>query len=778
MRYLNETLAGVIAVLLAIPAAADAQAVGSASGEAQSADETGKSLDIVVTATRREERLQNVPISIQAVSGDDFVKSAYKNPSDLQYLSPSVQVSASGGIGFTLRGVGTNSYDPATEQTVGQVIDGVVYGFVDDISADLSDVARIEVLKGPQGTQFGKNASAGVVNIITERPKTDRVYAVAHASYGSYNDTNVSARVNVPLTGNLAAMLVGSYQNRDGWVYNAFKRNHEGGQDQESVKAKLFWQPSSDFDAYLSVDYRRLKIVPNFLTTYRAIGVGGGFPVAPAGLGITDYGIVPSDTNTVTAISVPSYRRTRTGGGSLEMNYHFGDYTITSVSALRYLSRDQFQHIGGTPINIATGMLDDKGHQISQELRLTSPKGGLVEFVGGLYFYNRNSTGHTIYSGSFGGLAEMLNGPGTELAFSGGRDTARYDVKSYAGFADGTVNVSDKFHVILGGRLTYDKARSSIQTVVLPNVYPLGPTPNGSGSASTDGTNFSWRAGLKYDVFDHTIVYATASRGYKGPLAISVPGAGSRVVKPETVQAYEVGIKSTLLNGRLLLNLAAFDQKFHNFQTSVLDTTIVPPGFILGNAGGIRTRGVEVEMSAKPTNSLTFSIHGTYQDAKFTDFLATCYDPNEPIKLATTTNPAAIGACYTIPGTSTRYTQAAGRPIPNASKWNLTLSGSYEHPVTEHLNAYANVDFLYRSKFFTNGVDPNTQIDGYSIVNVNVGLGQSDNKWKVSVFARNLFNKYYVSGVEPGPFDSGALQNVINPEARRTIGIAFDTRFN
>ncbi|MET0364704.1 MAG: TonB-dependent receptor, partial [Sphingobium sp.] len=289
--------------------------------------------------------------------------------------------------------------------------------------------------------------------------------------------------------------------------------------------------------------------------------------------------------------------------------------------------------------------------------------------------------------------------------------------------------------------------------------------------------DFSWRAGVKYDVSSDIMAYFTAARGYKGPLAIAVAGSTARVVNPETVNSLEAGLKTTWFDKRLLLNLTLFREKFRNFQTSVLDTSLVPPGFVLGNAGGLKSQGVEVEMSVKPVRALTLTANGTYQDAKFTDFKASCYSAFEPIGLPVTTDPNATGACYTIPGTSTSYIQAAGSPIPNASKWNVTVAASYTQPVGGGLAIDATANYLYRSDFYTNGADPNTKVDGYGIVNVNVGLGAEDGSWRVAAFARNLFDTYYISAIETGIFDTGGLVNVINPEARRTIGVMLDTRF-
>lgn len=764
------------AVALALAASPFALAKNAIADEPNSPQVAGKNngLDIVVTASRRSQRLQDVPIAVNAYSSEEILKSGYRNPSDLQYLSPSVQVSASGGTGFNVRGVGTNSFNAATEQTVGLVVDGVVYGFVDDIGGDLSDVSRIEVLRGPQGTQFGKNASAGVVNIVTERPTTDRLYSVGHIAYGSYNDTAASYRVNVPIMDNLAAMLVGSFQNRDGWAWNPVKDRHEGDNHQFGVKGKLRWQ-SDDFEAYLSADYRRSSVNPNFLSTYRALGIGSGS--VPPGFGILDYGIVAGPNNTQVGLSSDSYRTTKTGGASLELNYKMGEYTLTSLSAYRFLTRDAYVTLGGTPIIFSEGSAPSHNNQISQELRLTSPTGRFLEFVSGVYYYRRRSNDVILLSGPFGGLAEAIHGPGASISFSGGRDHTRYTVNSVAAYADGTVNLSDKLSVILGGRFTHDKASASMFTEPVPNVYAIGGTINGPGSAETSNDDFSWRIGMKYTLSPQVMAYFTGARGYKGPLAIAVPGSNARIVEPETVNSLEAGIKTSWFDKKLLVNLTLFREKFKNFQTTILDTTLLPATAVLGNAGGLKSQGVELEMSVRPVRSLTLTVNGTYLDAKFTDFKTTCYSAFEPIGLPTTTDPNAAGACYTIPGTTSSYLQAAGSPIPNASRWNLTVAANYARPVGHGLMADATANYLYRSDFYTNGTDPNTRVDGYGIANINVGLGAEDRSWRIGLFARNLFDKYYISAIETGSFDEGALVNTLNPDARRTIGVMLDTRF-
>ena len=720
--------------------------------------------DIVVTASRREERLHEVPLAVSAITSNTFVKSNFSNPTDLQYLSPSVQASRSGGVGFNIRGIGTASFNAATEQTVGLVIDGVVQGFVDNVTGDLSDVERIEVLRGPQGTQFGKNASAGVVNITTIKPSFDKFATVGHLAYGTYNDTNANLRENIPLGPTVAASIGASYQNRDGWSYNPVRGAKAGASNQYGVKGKLYWKPNSDFNAYFTADYHRTAISPNYLESYQVVGFGNG-TIGP-GFGLP-ASITPGYTNTQSDIRDDSYRITHTGGGSLEMNYSVGDYTLTSVSAFRQQTIAQLSNLGGTTVTYAIGdrSSGDRGlfgKQYSQELRLASPSNGVVTFVAGLYYYKRSTQENVLISGGFG------RNDGKIYSSSGGEDMGTYKIESEAGFVDGTVNLSSQLKVILGGRLTHDHGEATIQTVPVAGVTPLLGAVNKPGAAEVSKTNFSYRAGLKYDFTPDVMGYATASRGYKGPLALPVAGSGARIVQPETVQSFD--------ERRVTLNLAVFNEKFTNFQTSVLDNTLTPPAFVLGNAGGLRSQGVEVELTYHPVKPLTLTGGLTYQDAKFTDFRTSCINARLPIKLPTSTDPNATKSCVTAPGLPS-FVQAAGDPIPNASKWNVTGGANYVQPINDRMQWDLNANYLYRSDFYTNGVDPNTRIHGYGIVNVNLGVGSQDGAWRVGVFARNLFNTYYISAIEPGFADAGAVLNVLNPDAKRTIGIVLDGKF-
>lgn len=733
--------------------------------------------EITVTATRRAERLQSVPLAVTAISGQDFEKTGLRGPGDLQFLSPSVQLSIVGGNGIYLRGAGINSQNAGTEQSVGMVIDGVVIGFVDDIGGDLTDAERIEVLRGPQGTQFGKNASAGVISITTRAPQFDKYSLNAHASFGEHRDSNNSLKVNIPITSNLATRMSLFYQNRDGVFPDVVRNNKQGDVSQWGGRIKVLWQPSDALTVTLTGDYRDEKRQPNFIQSYRNAGTGytvNGVRYGVPGLGNLQAGIVPSATNVEIGEAQPADRRTRTGGGAAQLDYDLGGFTLTSLTAFRRMDRLYHSPYGSGVQPALYGTTSYIGNQVSQEFRLTSPAGKKLTYIAGLYYYNRATHGGALSVGDLYGLATATYGAGAQIAANGGRIDTTNDNTSYAAFLDGSYALTSHLKVLGGVRYTDDKVGASANTVALPGVYVQpGTTVKPSDSASFSNDAISWRGGLQYTFTPDVMLYATAARGYKGPVADTSTAVIGRV-KPEYVRSYEVGLKSSWFDRKLLFNVTLFDQKFTDFQTTVLNTTVLPFGFVLGNAGGEKTRGVELETQVAPVANLHLSGGVTYLDAKFTDFRASCYSSAAPIPMPTTTNADGTGGCYTIPGTTTRFTQAAGSPLNNASKWSYKLSADYKVNIGQNYAFDASTTWVWRSNFRTNGYDPNTVVPGYGTLALNAGIGAADGRWRLGFFARNLLNKYFISAIQSNSYDNGGYTNVLNIEAVRTVGAAFD----
>jgi iron complex outermembrane receptor protein len=735
--------------------------------DAAAGPKTDDQLEVItVTATRQARPLQDVPVSVGVVTGKQFTETGYKNPSDLQFLSPSIQVATAGGVGFAIRGVGTQSNNLSNEQAVGTVVDGVAYGFNDDIGLDLTGLDHIELLRGPQGTTFGKSSTAGVINITTVKPSFDGLRADLQGSYGSFNDTNSYAQINAPITDKLASYFSVAFKNRDGLVYNPVLMRQAGKSFQLSYRAKLLWNPTDDLSVYFNSDYHSTRTTPNFNSTFKSIG-----PLK--GSGILNYGIVPGPHNMKNGDSTSSGRLTDTGGASIQADQRIGDLTLSSISAVRLLHKNLASTRNDTPIIYLNDDEQTNIMQVSQELRIASPTTGRFQYLGGIYYYDRTTQDKLLTSGPYAGLAEQVYGPGALVSNAGGRQYAKNDVQNVAAYANGIFEITDALKLNAGTRLTYDHADASAHAVPVAGIFTLpgGSIEKPSAKAAQD-RNISYRLGAQYFVTPDVSTYFTASRGYKGAVAAVINGVGVQIALPETVQAYELGIKTSLFDHHATFNIAAFHEHYKNFQTSVLDTSLTPPTFVLGNAGGMTSKGVEADFTVRPISELTFNTGVTYQDARYTDFRAPCY-VFQPVA----TNSAGLGGCSTIPGTNSKFTQAGGSPLQNASKWNITVSASYTHPITDSLDLDILVNNTFRTKFATTGYNPHTFINGYNITGINIGLKDSESRWRVSLFVRNLFDRYYVSALQQASFDTGGYTQVVDPESRRTVGVQFNYHF-
>ena len=760
---------------LATPALAETAA---ASSSPTSGSNSATVEEVIVTATRRDAPLQSVPISVGVVSGDAVEAANLKGIRDLQFLSPSVYVTTANGASIAVRGVGTTSTNNGGEQAVGLVVDGVVIGFVDDLGLDaLPDVDHVEVLRGPQGMLFGKNASAGVISVATRNPTLGGgVSGDVHLSYGELNDTNDNATVNIPISDTLAARLTGYFVHRDGFVDDVLLHKKAGGNSGGGLRGKLLWQPDDKLSVLLSGDFRSSLQGCNFLATWENFG-NGYLTFAPGGLGQQALGIVAGPNNTENADFMTGNRLTRSGGGSVQADYKLDNgLTFTSVTAYRLLGRHVDAAIVSGAIPFEEQILNYNGKQFSQEFRITSPVGKPLTYVAGLYYYNRSADFNSLVAGPFGGQAPAVYGPGAEISLVGGKQYVHNVVESSAVFGEATYHVTPALNLVAGGRFTYDRTHASTHTDLVPDVFPSpGGIRRPSGSGSANDTNFSYRLGPQYYITPRIMAYFTFATGYKGPVIDAESSNAVKLVDPETVKSYEAGLKSEFFDRRLLLDVAVFHEKFKDFQTSVWEPTI--NAFRLGNAGGLLSKGVEVNFTGKPTPDLTITGGVNYLEAVYTDFKASCYSTAAPIPQLFTTNPSGVGGCYKAPGASSGFVQAAGFPLANASKWTYNLTVAYEHPISSEFKLDASANYIWRSKFFNVGYDPNTEIPSYGVAGVNVGVSPLNNAWRVGVFARNLFDKYFQASVASTSLDAGAYTNLVSAEARRTVGVVVDASF-
>lgn len=711
--------------------------------------------EIIVTATRREERLQDVPLSVTAVSGESLAQSGLKEVSDIQYLAPNITFSAtnpvSNGGGYQIRGVGTQTYDSGVEQTVGLVIDGVVIGLSRDPgSTGFADIERIEVLRGPQGTLFGKNSSAGVIQVVTKRPRMDDASFSLDLKYGERNDRVVQASANVPLGDTLALRISGYSNGQDGAIpYVLTPSRAVGDRRNNGLRAKLLWEPSDNLSFLLSGEYQTAfardgQIIQSLGTSALFNSQFARFAEKPGPNVYKSY--MDGDWTADTKLYA----------GSIEINADIGEHLLTSITAYRKLETLQLSDIDASPANIfnnSDGGVDS--NQFTQELRLTSPGGNRLEYVLGLYYYRTENGGYAVQYGNYYGLF------GAPVVVGGGQRDATNKVRSLAAFGNVTFALTDAFKLIGGLRYTNDRNHGTLVVSPLPfPAVPLGTLPNYDGTVKAD--NVSGKIGVQFEPSRDFMLYATYSTGFKGP-AIDGTAGIIREVRPETVKSWEVGLKTSFLDGKGTFNIAAYWSNYRDFQAQTFDITITPPAFYLSNAGLLRARGIEVETGFRVTPALRLSASGSYNDATFREYDGQCY-PGQPI------SPVVGQGCYVVPGTTTTVANYRGFRLPNAPKWSYILRADYKQAIGGDMAIDAAANWAWRTKTQAVIGDPNAEIPSYGLLNGTIGFGAEDGSWRVGIYARNLLDKRFYAPYAAGVINPGGYSKIVMPEAFRTIG--------
>lgn len=774
------------ASLVAVSGAAQARAQGASPTDpavpSQDASTDGSADEIIVTAQRRSERLRDVPIAITVVDGASIRETGANQLADITQRAPSLNFTATPGVpNFAIRGVGTNSFDYGIESAVGIAVDDVNITLPRFVPLNsLADVERVEVLRGPQGLLFGKNTTAGLISITTARPELGKLRSSGRVQVGERDQVQSQAVVNLPLGQNAALRVVGGYQ------YQRPVTELVGPGRLDPVRrwfgtAKLLWEPTDRLSLYAIVDYQNNSGIEAY-STIRKFGGNDPTPIpavlralAPANFVIvqnTARGVVASPRNNRTAIgSNDVVRDERSFGAQFTASYDAGPIAITSVTAYRDLNARANNDVDQTPIPFFdTNIASSQSNQFSQELRINNTDRGFVDYTAGFYYFRQHIDAQILQAGTFGVFPAS-----TPLRLSpvNGQSNFDYDTKSYAAFAQLTFNLTPELHLIAGGRYTRDEIDSTTSVTQVAGVCNLvtflttgGRTCVGRLAApitadrGVDG--FSGRAGIEYTLGTANL-YATYTRGYKGP-AISSAAGVAFAVDPETVNAYEVGVKADLLDRRLTLNVAGFINDFRDFQAQVFDPTLNGGlgTFRTGNASTLKTRGVEAEAIVRPVRGISLTGGVTYLDTEYGDYNVACYFGQ-----------TAAQGC-SLPGPSFN---AAGSPLVGASKWTTSLAVGVDQPVGDALRFFANADWRYRSSFYYAINDPNTIQPGFSVVNATVGIGDADGRARVSVFVRNLFDQRYAAAIFPGNFSAGQYVQSLPDNAFRRIGAAFEWRF-
>ncbi len=698
-----------VAVLLAALGQQGFAAEATTTGE--KAEEAPTLSAVTVTATRREESLQKVPVAVSVVDGEQLERDNRNNVSTIVQQVPTLNYRSGASNKDTslfIRGVGTISTSPGVEPTVATVIDGVVLGRPGQSTLDLLDLERIEVLRGPQGTLFGKNASAGVLNIVSKEAPEETLGYVDYSHFGGGNENRLRFGIGGRLTDTLKGSLTTLLGKYDGNVKNTYNGDDANGYDRKGARGKLEFEPNDELKVTLIADYTQGKdTIPNGVLTK----TGATFGLA------VDNSITPSDHNRRISSEMNTRVDDRNQGLSGQVDWALGDFTLTSITAWRGWNNTQYQDgdrlsgiFPGAPQSHDKGQLDY--NQYSQELRLASPKGEFNEYVLGAFYMHGKS--EETYRRAV---------TPTTLVTQTGRADYEAINDSYAVFGENTFNFTEDFRGILGLRWTHDDLEYKHQRVSTAAASGIQPSYASSGSVDEDG--FTGRAGFQYDINDNLTSYITYSRGYKGPaynVFFNMAARDTEALKPETSNSWEVGLKSTAFNNRLTANLAAFHTEYDNYQANFYDVVAGAVVTRLINAGSVKSEGVELDVAFQATSQLKLSGALAYTKARVDEF--TC----------------PVGAAATC--------DINGKPLPFSPDWKTYVRGDYSIPLDNGLDIELSTDYAWQDQVqYSLDQNADTIQGAYGIWNASVALANYNEGWRVALLGKNLADKSYSNGL-------------------------------
>ena len=760
------SLASSVAIVsVALPECVLAQTAASSVNESSTATQapvatapttaptTASNDEIVVTAQRRSESVQAVPISITALTGQTLVKAGIQDTERLATLTPGLIVQRSVVGKVSIRGVGNENYTIAGDPGVAVHSDGVYVARAAAGLFDLFDIARVEVLRGPQGTLYGRNATGGVINVIPNAP-VNRVEGRVAAEISNYNGRRVEGMINVPLGGGFAFRAAGLGNWRDGFTKNTNINGRSRGfysfdsKDVLAGRAQIAFDKGGPFKARAMIE----AIDDNSnLPAYKYLNRPGALPTADFGGGALAF--TPAFLRTVNQgieLQIPGSGRsvgtnedvfkTKQFGASLHMSYDLGSATLSSITGYRRTKFNYLDDGDGSDVFYVNYIQQDKSRQFSEELQLNGATGSF-EYLLGAFYFKETGTSFIALPFTFGANLPFY------IAIDG---TAR--TSAVAGFGELRWKPTDALKITLGARYSHEKRSAKYRYEInFGAPFVANPDLHASFNAFTPRLVVDFRAARDIHV------YASATRGFKSGgfnlLAIQ-PGFA-----PEKVWTYEAGVKTQSADHKVTLNANIFYSKYKDIQVG----QIVNLQSVLTNAAKATLKGAEVEFSARPTPALELGATLAYLIAKYDKFCSG--DPSNP------TAPTSVGC------TAANPIDLKGNTFPRAPKWSLTGTASYTIPVGDG-GITLRGDARYQSKtFFTQFNRPLISQKGYTVVNGRVTYTTGGGRFSLSGFVNNIFDKTYFSEVlESGAFNP-QLVGQAYVAAPRTYGISAAVSF-
>ncbi|MDP5031130.1 MAG: TonB-dependent receptor [Paraglaciecola sp.] len=744
---------------------------------------------ITVTAQKRVENLNEVPVAVSVLREDQINAAFAANIEGLQALVPSVSFrkgNTNRNSAITIRGIGTISFSVAAEPSVSTVVDGVVLGRSGQAFIDLYDLERIEVLRGPQGTLFGKNASAGVVNISTKKP-TAGFEGNAELSLYQDNEYRLKASVSGELNDNAFGSVTVLKSQFDGYIKNVHNNEMTNGYDKEGVRAMLNYEAAGDTNMLFI--FENMKSNDNCCADLELTPSGRhpGSEALPNSTGSGDFDFdqrkIDHDFETRTI--------DETTGFSLQIDKPIGSHEFTSITAYRSwdnteLREGDFTSIGGTqPIPTGTFLLHDTGiqnwKQTSQEFRFASPTGNDLEYQVGFFWWKQQSERNFTRDASCSGnltttiqnyLSTQLgqDAPTAEQADQFIADNLlscnRNDIVSatafmntefnnWALFADGKYHINEDFRLLFGMRYTDDEV-SFEHNRYNNDEYGRGGigvrdfATNFDGK--TDETNVSVKVGAQFDINKDSMVYATYSQGYKGPafnVFYNMNPTDTLPIGKESSDAYELGYK--FASRDLIFNAAIFRTEIDGFQANnseLLDGVTITR---LTNAGSVITQGIEADVLWQVSESFTLSGGFASVDAEVDEFLC-------PVGSATCDG-------------------RSGADLPFSPDLKYSVVGEYTWELAD-MNVILNSSYVYTDEIFagapgaTAQSNPEALLPDYGILNASLAFSFDDDAYRVTLIGKNLTDESFIT-----TYSGDGFRYQIPRDADRYFGVQFKARF-
>jgi len=790
-------------------------------------DETSLVLEeVIVTAQKRAQLLSDVPISVSVMTGDKIEKAAIRDLARLSEYVPGVFINPGPvNTSINIRGIGSGM-NRSFEQSVGMYIDGIYMGRGRQFRAPFLDVERVEILRGPQGILFGRNTIAGAINITTRSPEVGgETEGFVSAKYEPEYDTRVfTGAVSVPLGERFAMRVAGKLAKSDGFITNVPSDSPAIQPDDKLLRVTLVGDPTEKLNINFKYSHSQYETTGTALTpaVFKLI-IDPNSPLAPLAFGLSAMlqpDLLDPDRDPFNSYiepfpalgqSGPEGTNTKTDNVSLTLNYQLDSGAVfTSVTGYSKFDAIDSQDVDFLPIRLLTRYDDRQFDQISQEFRFVSSGGEKLDYIVGLYADQQDLefSGQIALDGSLGGLTNIV--PGVPSIFfplpfkeiSRNNSGYKMDAESFAVFGEATYNVTDAVRISVGGRFSRE-SKDVRKTMFLGSDVTSAGAPSGLQTPSDDpylafvwngppfytfthdvtghrsNNHFDPSVKAQWDVSEDHMLYASYSHGFKSggfnssdDLNPTILAEDGSIVgfeyDDETADSIEIGLKSSLADGRARLNLAVFNTKYDNLQVSTFQGTT----FSVSNAAAAKVKGVEADFQWRATEFITLNGAVSYLDFGFTDY-------------ATAGCTAAQIAAFNIDvianpgnhGPNDRCQQdLSGRTNAFAPEWSGSLGANYYKRISNKLALNVDLDMNFRSEVYIDyDLDEDAKQDAFSKFNARIAIESSDGVWWVAAFGLNLTDEVTYGFSVDTPLVTGSHSAVINPG--RIIGLEAGYRF-